>query len=419
MISSVDDVVRSRLCISCGACVAFGCEESVFMSEDENTGMYLPTLRRSINTWGTGKEFSVCPGKGYPIEGMGKHLFPNALNSNVDLGQWDSAFVSRSLNDSILENASSGGVMTAIAEYLLNENIVQGVVVTKMQYSCNGPRPESFIATNLDELKEAQGSKYCPVPLFGDVSQLESFPGKLLLIGTPCQIAALRLAQRNDSRLVDKIPFTIGNFCGGYRDFRETDKIISRAGMNKNEVDFFRYRGGGQPGTMVIRSGLKQKKLDYPGYARMTGVIKHRRCRLCVDATAELADFSCGDAWIPEYLNSSGSWSIVMARSPLAKNILMSMKEHGRIELRDVSEEDIKLSQKGNLTSKKNRQACRIGLYRLLGMKAPEFDGGYYHKCEGFLFEVKVHISHTIFSFLEKIGLYKQLAQLIGRYPKG
>lgn len=419
MIRSIEDVVKNDLCVSCGACAAFGGEAVVKMCEDKKKGIFLPVSEQSNSNWGKGKEFTVCPGKGYPIRSIGEQLFPNAANNSVDLGRWDSAYVTRSLTDAILENAASGGVMTAIAEYLLGENIVQGVVVTRMRYSDSGPRPESFIAINLDELKEAQGSKYCPVPIFGDVNQVENFSGKLLFIGTPCQIAALRLAQHNDHLLVDKIPFTIGNFCGGYRDLREMDKIISRSGIDKSKVNFLRYRGGGQPGTMMIRSGVKQKILDYPGYARMTGVIKYQRCRLCVDATAELADFSCGDAWIPECLSSGKTWSIVLARSPIAKSLLLTLRDRGSIELLDVSEEDIKLSQKGNLTSKKNRQASRIKLYRLLGIKTPEFDGGYYHGNEGLMFEIKVHVSHTFFYFLEKVGLYKLFSQLIGRYPKG
>ncbi len=260
VIRSIEDVVKNDLCISCGACVAFGSEADVAMCEDQKKGIFRPILKQPNSNWGEGNEFKVCPGRGYPIEGMGVHFFPDAINKSVELGQWDSAYVTRSLNETILENASSGGVMTSIAEYLLDENIVQGVVATRMQYSDNGPRPETFIATSLDGLKEAQGSKYCPVSVFGDVGQIERFSGQLLFIGTPCQIAALRLAQQNDPRLADKIPFTVGSFCGGYRDLRETDKIISRSGINKSKVTFLRYRGGGQPGTMVIRSSEKQKK---------------------------------------------------------------------------------------------------------------------------------------------------------------
>ena len=166
-------------------------------------------------------------------------------------------------------------------------------------------------------------------------------------------------------------------------------------------------------------SSGKQKKLPYPNYARMTGVVKYLRCRLCVDATAELADFSCGDAWIPKYLKSGRAWSIVLARSNKAVSILNELEAKELITREQVSVEDIKSSQRGNLTSKKNRQKGRMKLYKLLGYKLPSFDGGYHKNNEGLMLEFKVHVSHTIFSILERIGLYKMFSKLIGRYPKG
>lgn len=94
----------------------------------------------------------------------------------------------------------------------------------------------------------------------------------------------------------------------------------------------------------------------------------------------------------------------------------MSLNNH--IIKEDISVEEIKKSQEGNLVSKKIRQEARRNLYNLLGYKLPYYDGGYYSNNSGLLFELKVHISHTIFSLLEKIGLYKYFAKLIKRYPK-
>lgn len=412
MIKNIDDVLNNNLCVSCGACVKESNNDIDFM--DEVNGIYKPIIN-NINY----EAFDICPGKGYPIIELGRDLFPNTEFEDIELGRWKKAVVAHSLSDDILKNASSGGVMTSIAKYLLDEKLVDGVVTTKLSYGESGPRPISFIATRIDELLDAQGSKYAPVPIFEAWSSIDAFDGKLLFIGTPCQIAALRLLQEKDASLKEKIPLTVGNFCGGYRDLRETDKIIERTGLKKEKVSFFRYRGGGQPGSMMIKdSGGNKKELSYPGYAKMTGIIKNLRCRLCVDATAELADFSCGDAWIPKYLKSDKVWSIILARSSKAVEILSGMERKQLIKQETVSIADIKKSQEGNLTSKKVRQANRMKLYKLLGYVLPIFDGGYHKDKKGFLLELKIHFSHSFFSFLEKIGLYEKFTKLIGRYPK-
>ena len=411
---TIQDVVDNNLCVSCGACCFAEGSTIGTMVESSKKGIYEPKFHdQEMDV------FDVCPGKGYPMVAMGEQIFSDVEHTDLELGRWKKAVVAHTTDEAVLKNASSGGVMTSIAKYLLEEKQVDGVVTTKLVYERNGPRPKSFIATSLEELLEAQGSKYAPVPIFEVLEELHSFDGKLLFIGTPCQIAALRLMQEKDPILKEKVPLTIGNFCGGYRDLQETDKIIERAGFKRELVTSFRYRGGGQPGSMLIKDTTgNTKELAYPGYARMTGVIKSLRCRLCVDATAELADFSCGDAWMPKYLESDKAWSIIMARSNKAVEILKAMDVSQAITQETVSMEDIKKSQAGNLISKKVRQESRMKLYSLLGYVLPQFDGGYYKNKKGFLLELKVHVSHSTFSFLEKIGLYKKVASLIKRYPK-
>lgn len=412
MINNIKQVVDNNLCISCGACVLHSEENDSFMIE--RSGIFIPNIKY-INE----EAFDICPGKGYSIVELGNKLFPYAENYDIELGRWKQALVAHSTSDKILKNASSGGVMTGIANYLLENNYVNGVVSTIIEYGENGPRPRSFIATSVEELIKSQGSKYAPVPIFDNLGDLNLFEGKLLFIGTPCQIAALRLMQDKDTMLKEKIPLTIGNFCGGYRNLTETDKIISRAGFNKNKITSFRYRGEGQPGSMLLKDiDGNEKKLPYPGYARMTGVIKHFRCRLCVDATAELADFACGDAWIPKYINTDKPWSIILARSSNAVNILNNMREDKELVTEDISVQDIKKSQVGNLVSKKVRQESRMKLYRFLGYLLPIYDGGYYKGKKCFTLEMKVHISYSVFNLLEKLGLYKIVTKIMGRYPK-
>ena len=77
------------------------------------------------------------------------------------------------------------------------------------------------------------------------------------------------------------------------------------------------------------------------------------------------------------------------------------MKQQKLLIQEDVSIEDIKKSQEGNLISKKVRQGSRMKLYQMLGYVLPTFDGGYNKETKGFFLELKVHISHSMFYLLE------------------
>lgn len=419
MLGSIQKVVRSNLCISCGGCCVVSPQGNVKMQEHTNLGMLYPALSPSACGWGNGIEYEICPGKGYEILQMGQDYFPNAPFHDIDLGRWFNVWAGHSLSDKITANASSGGLMTAIAEHLLIDGIVDGVVVTRIRYGFPGPRAETFIATSLEELISAQGSKYCPVPVLEIIPEIESFHGRVLFIGTPCQIAGLRMLQRISPSLREKIPLTMGNFCGGFRDLRETDTLIKRAGIHPSDVVRFRYRGGGQPGSMIIEnSEYRRSELPYPGYARMTGYVKHKRCRLCVDATAELADFSCGDAWIPRFLNSGQAWSLVITRSESAEILLKKMVIQKKITLAEVTIDELKKSQYDNLNSKKVRQYARRKLYKMLTIQIPKYDGGFQVITGGVLYELRVLITHTIFYILEKFHIYPIIAKAIKRYPK-
>jgi coenzyme F420 hydrogenase subunit beta len=359
----------------------------------------------------------VCPGRGYPVVALGESLFPDVLEVDIELGRWTGLWAARMAEDRLLVDASSGGVMTGIAAHLLAAGHVRGVAVTLLRYGNSGPRPEPIIARSLDELLLAQGSKYCPVPLLALLPELERSDGPFALVGTPCQIAALRLLQRVQPEWRERVPLCIGSFCGGFRDLRDTDALIRRSGFDPTRVTRFRYRGGGQPGSMLIEDGSGRSAiLPYPDYARRTGFAKIARCRTCVDATAELADFACGDAWIPRFLESGKGWSILMTRSETAQAVVRELAKQGALALMTVSVEEVRKSQKDNLLSKKRRQGARRRLYASLGLAVPEFDGGYPESQGGLLSELKVHLSHSIFQTLERLGLYPAFARLIGRY---
>jgi coenzyme F420 hydrogenase subunit beta len=291
------------------------------------------------------------------------------------LGRYLTGIAAHSTDPAIIENASSGGVMTQIAAHLLESKRVDGVTATRFVYSPPGPRTEGYVARSWEQLLASQGSKYCPTTTNRLVRECAEAGGRYLFVGTPCQVAALRLAIEEQPELADVFPLTMANFCGGYRDFRLLDDIISAKGLDPGQVDYFRFRGGGQPGSMKATTPMGDSVTHpYGEYNSFSKIQKQKRCVFCVDATGELADFACGDAWIERFLEDEFPWSIVLARSPEAQEILQELTSSGRIRATEVSFDEIRYSQASNLSSKKSRQYKRMRICRALRIVMPEWD---------------------------------------------
>jgi len=167
----------------------------------------------------------------------------------------------------------------------------------------------------------------------------------------------------------------MGNFCGGYRDFRYLDGMLQFSKVRPSDVVSFRFRGGGWPGSMRAKTqDGRVVSQPYPHYRSRAFVNKQRRCSLCIDGTALLADFACGDAWMDRFANTRHGWSIILARSAFARVILQEMIACERLASQEVSRDEILYSQRFNLDSKINRQKKRRAVYRFLGLACPEFD---------------------------------------------
>lgn len=383
--------VRHRLCIGCGLCAV---DTSVQMGYSK--GIMLPNKVTDDNFI----ELS-CPAKGYDLKQCGKVLFGEVPYSN-ELGYYRSIVLAHTSDESLKSKAASGGVMGQLAVSMLEKHLVDGVITNRFVYAGSQVRTETYIASTKEEIIEGQGSKYCPTSTLSILNRLDPSK-KYLMIGTPCQIAGLRLYGRYNEQIKKQIPYTIANFCGGYRDFRELDFFVQRV-AHIDEVKSFRHRGGGQPGSMRIE-GKKGElfQYPYPEYAKISPVVKNERCTLCMDATGELADFSCGDAWLKKR-DMSTPWSIIISRSSEADKLLKRLICDGVfIQGEEIDDKQVVESQKSNITSKKYRQFKRIGIRNKLLLFSPFWYNNYPVKEGSYFNELRIIISKLRTRWLNRI----------------
>lgn len=380
-LKTIKQTINSGLCIGCGLCSFDNRVKMCLMK-----GMWQPnaiTHSEIIN--------ESCPAKGYNLKFLGNSLFGD-INYVPEIGYYRSIQLVHSTNQTLLKNASSGGMMTQIASALLRKSEVNGVITTRFVYDNNHVRTETFIATNEEELIKGQGSKYCPTSTLSIIKELDP-QKKYLLIGTPCQIAGYRMFANLQPNVKEMIPYTMANFCGGYRDFKELDFFVSKIAHTKNVV-YFRHRGGGQPGSMRIEGEKGELfQYPYPEYATLSPYVKNERCTLCMDATGELADFSCGDAWL-EHKDTAYPWSILISRSRSAVELIKELCAEGFVvEGEQLSPQKVIDSQKSNITSKKYRQYKRIKVRDALFMLSPKWYDNFPAKNGSYLNEFKIILS--------------------------
>ena len=400
--SGIGEIVESGLCLGCGVCAYSDAIGKTRYCAAK--GQFLPELGRENRD--DPLAYRLCPGKGYDIVGDASKRYREA-SCDPELGRVLTCHAARSNDPEVLEKASSGGMISQMAIFLLEKGLVDCVLTTVFHYTGDGPRARGVLARSRSEILAAQGSKYCPVDLSEALRALKGSEARLAVIGTPCQIAAIRNLQRLDPALGERVVIAIGSFCGGIKSYQYISRIAGVRGIEPGEISSFRFRGGGQPGSMLIqsRSG-KRAELPYPGYVGLTGLPKHLRCHLCVDATAELADVACGDAWLERFLLDPNPWSMVICRNAQAQQLMRSMLGAGCIACREVSLQEIKESQHENLRSKKTRQRSRMRLYRMLGYRVPEFDGGYPVTRIDLATEIKVFAKHKLKEALESLHLF-------------
>ena len=377
-LNTIKKVISKGYCLGCGLCHVVDQNCSIL----EKNG----NLISSYNKKGKG-HIVVCPAAGYDIVNLGKSIH-SAKKYNYELGWFNKLILVQSVDKSILRKASSGGAMTTIALYMLEKGYADGVICTKYSYTNpNSPRPITFIARTKEELLQAQGSKYCPTSPLSILGRLNK-DEKYVLIGTPCQIAGWQSYKKEFAPSVN-IVLTIANFCGGYRDYRELDYFVHKI-AGYNSVRYFQHRGDGVPGYMkIIDENDNEWKYPYPEYAHFSPIEKNKRCVYCVDATGELADISCGDAWIDRIKKTGESWSTLILRNAKAEKLLKEIVENNSFRTGDISEEEVIQSQKLNITSKKYRQVKRIRLRTLLLGYVPnwnnsikDFGGSYFNECK-------------------------------------
>lgn len=401
---TIDSVVKDDLCTGCGTCVALCPLSAINMVKDNSRGLYVPQIN-----WETCNQceicLEVCPGHSVDFEQLNMSVFGRKSEDNV-LGYYLNCYTGYAADYNVRYNAASGGLVTALLIFAVEEGLINGVLVTCMSKE-NPLEPEPFIAKTREEIISAARSKYCPVPANIALREILKEDGKYAVVGLPCHIHGIRKAEKVDKALKAKISLHLGIFCGHSPGFLATEFLLWQRGIAKEDVVKIDYRGEGWPGgvSIYLRNGKKIFLPHFEVWGSLDLVFIPRRCMLCCDGAGELADISLGDAWLPEFSDDKSGTSVIVSRTPKGEELLQRMVTKGIIELNSITAAKVAESQQ-DFRSKKVNIKLYMLCAKLLRQKIPT-----YNTKLG-----KVELTDVVNASLRLLGLYLSSKRRLWRF---
>jgi coenzyme F420 hydrogenase subunit beta len=254
-------------------------------------------------------------------------------------------FVGKATKKDIQGQAQDGGVVTALLAYALESKLIDAAVVAGRDSKWLA-KPE--VATKYEDLVKNAGTKYTPSPtLLGVRSAVDEYvKDKVGLVGTPCQIRAVRRVQTmplGNIRLAKAIKLSIGLFCmESYAHSTLVGSYLKEKGIDPTKVT----RMGIKKGSFIAWSG-ENELLHVP--LKEVDAFVRNSCKQCEDFTAEYADISVGGVGCPE------GYSTIVARTKKGFKLLKDAEKAGYLEVRELKSEE-----KGYLKVVKMAQAKRL-----------------------------------------------------------
>ncbi len=249
------------------------------------------------------------------------------MGGGSSLGSFLNVYLGRAKEEEILkERKASGGAVTAITLYALENGKVEAIVAAKRTKGLEG---EVVIAKTREELLKAAGNSWSIVP-FASRLRNRIYEEDLHSVGMvclPCQ--AQFFGQMKSFPLVEadfgeRISFIISLFCMGtfafeaflnylYMKYGVKGEEISDIKLSGENLEVIHERG-------VLRIPIKEVYL----YLQVG-------CLVCTDYTGTWADISAGT------VSSKPGWTVLITRSKIGEELVNGAKKGGYLEVQQGS----------------------------------------------------------------------------------
>ncbi len=296
----------SELCSGCGACEQI-CPVNAIKLQENNEGFLFPAIDKNkcINC---NKCENVCQ--------IGKE---NKILKNTNRKYF--AAYKKNLEERL--KCSSGGIADEIAKYITSI----GGYLCAAAFKDN--ELKHIITDNYDDFKYMRGSKYIQSKLGNSFKKIESLLKEdkiVAFIGTPCQVAGLKLYLGKDYKNL----YTIDIICHGIPPLKLFNKFLQENNIDnligdESIINFRDKRLGWNKPVLSIKNGKNEiysSSLKENFYSIFFGknISLRKSCYKCpYSQTKRCSDITVGDYWGIERLvkesDNSAGYSIISVKS--------------------------------------------------------------------------------------------------------
>lgn len=405
-INNISFTLKHDLCTGCGICEG-GCPFGAITTQVLN-GNFRPVINSEKCTQ-CGRCLKTCPGVGINLDEEGGKLFSSigSLSDRI-IGRYTSCFTGYSNDKDLRYHAASGGMLSQFLVWLLENNKIDGAVVTK--FDKGAPlKVKTFIARTREEILSAKSSKYAPVSHHNTAQLIKEAEGsRYVIVGLPCHIEGFRKLMSIDKKLRERVVGLFSLYCSGTRTFGFTEYVMKERGINLEKVVYLAYRDNGCLGGLVVKGEGIDYYEDYQSYCHpLRSIFYPKRCVLCADHFGELADICFGDIHVPPYSEDKVGINSLVVRSTEWQKLLLDAKQAGVLTLNELQSEILLQSQR--MARVKKGRNVRFGMIRKqFGGQAPDYSTNYGNKIG-----IRDYLDYFQMSFLQFIGRHKSLWCLI------
>jgi len=311
----MDLYTYKKNCSGCTACVNV-CPQNAIVMQKDSEGFLYPEI-----VWDKCMNCRLCqkvcgfktPSEKYPLK------FYAVKNKSTE----------------IIHTSSSGGMFSAISDYILN----LGGVVCGAAYNYEQHIVEHVFCRTREERDRLKGSKYLQSELHDSFAQIENClkAGEtVLFVGTPCQVSGL-LNFLEQKRLDLTTLYTCDLVCHGvpspkiWKDY--ITAIEKKQHIKVDYVTFKDKRNGWEHPVIIVKNGSREIQLDAIKRVLFGDVAMRPSCHNCKFTNLNrVGDITIGDFWgirgkHPEFYDKNGV-SLVLVNTGQGMELFQKIRNY-------------------------------------------------------------------------------------------
>ncbi|MFW2383378.1 MAG: Coenzyme F420 hydrogenase/dehydrogenase, beta subunit C-terminal domain [Acidimicrobiales bacterium] len=359
-----DEVITSGLCTGCAGCV-IACPHDVIGYKHE-PGAYKPfhlEAELGPEDCGHGQKgctscTRACPRFRDWETAADEHLFGRTRKAEELSGIYRDILLVRAADDAVYNNGQDGGLVSAILIWCLENNIIDGALVSMIEGGAGGWKAIPGVASNAEEVLASAGSRYTySANTIAYDEAIEKGLEKLALVGMSCQTSVAPVMwNRRVGKVSKPIKLNIGLLCSKSFDDALFDELFwTKYRLPKDDIVKMNIKG-------VFQVWMKDGSYhEIP--LKECHAWTREGCNHCPDFAAEHADISTGG------IGNETDWTLTVVRTELGRAIIDAMITDGAIEVRPGDDDPAAVALMHRLAKKSRerwpewaREEVRVGI---------------------------------------------------------